>query len=44
VAVEVISKVELADAKREGVATIIEPVSPATAGALRAYSHRPDLF
>ena len=42
--VEVISKVVLNDAQRLGMAELIEPVSPATADALRTYRRLPDLF
>jgi glutamate racemase len=42
--VEVVSKVELAEEQREGVARLLEPISPATAAALRDYRHVPDLF
>ena len=42
--VTVLSKVVLPAGKRENVAAILEPVSPATAIALRGYVHVPDLF
>jgi glutamate racemase len=44
VTVQVISKVELDDEKRHGMAGLIEPVSAATARALLSYSRVPDLF
>ncbi len=44
VAVEVISKVELDDTKRNGMARRIESVSPATAAALLSYTRVPGLF
>jgi hypothetical protein len=44
VRVEVISKVELDETARHGVARLIEPVSPTTARALLSYSHVPSLF
>lgn len=44
VTVEVISKVTLTEAQRLAVAALVEPVSPATARALRVYNHVPDLF
>jgi glutamate racemase len=43
-AVRVLSKVPLPETSRERMAALIERVSPQTAAALRAYSHRPDLF
>ena len=42
--VKVVSKVVLPDAKRHNVAELLEPVSPATARALRDYTHVPALF
>jgi glutamate racemase len=42
--VEVVSKVELAEAQRRAVARRLEPLSPATARALVAYTHVPELF
>jgi len=42
--VEVVSKVALSEAKREAVAALVEAISPATARALRSYTHVPDLF
>jgi glutamate racemase len=42
--VEVISKVELSTDQREGVGRLLESSSPATAAALRAYTHVPDFF
>lgn len=44
VSVQVVSKVVLADAQRRAVARRLEPLSPATAGALLRYEHRPHLF
>jgi glutamate racemase len=44
IAVRVVSKVSLDDAQRQGVAAILEDVSPATAAALLACAHVPDLF
>ncbi|MCK7477174.1 MAG: aspartate/glutamate racemase family protein, partial [Candidatus Moduliflexus flocculans] len=44
VSVQVVSKVALAHAQRQAVARRLEPLSPATAGALLQYEHRPDLF
>jgi glutamate racemase len=44
IAIDVVSKVELTDAKREAFAAVLEPVSPATARALRDYRHVGDLF
>ena len=41
---QVVSKVILPDAKRHNVAELLEPVSPATARALRDYTHVPALF
>jgi glutamate racemase len=43
-AVGMVSKVELPEGKREAMAGLLEPVSPATAIALRAYVHVPELF
>lgn len=42
--VQVVSKVVLPDAKRRNVAELLEPVSPATARALRDYTYVPALF
>ena len=42
--VRVLSKVRLGDEQRASVAVVLERVSPATAAALRAYEHVPDLF
>ncbi len=42
--VSVLSKVRLADGKRRNIATLLEPVSPATARALRDYTCAPQLF
>jgi len=44
VTVEVISKVELDERARRGIARLIEPVSAVTARALLSYSRVPDLF
>ena len=44
VSVELVSKVTLSETARAGIARLIEPVSPATAGALLSYAHVPDLF
>lgn len=44
VSVRVVSKVVLAEDQRRAVARRLEPVSPATAGALLRYEHSPDLF
>jgi glutamate racemase len=44
IAVQVISKVALSDEQRDGIARILEPISPATADALRHYTRVPDLF
>jgi glutamate racemase len=44
ISVELISKVVLSDAARAGIARLVEPISPATAGALLSYAHVPDLF
>ncbi len=44
VSVSVVSKVTIADAKRDNVARAIGGVSPSTAAALRAYVHVPALF
>ncbi|MCX6550110.1 MAG: aspartate/glutamate racemase family protein [Acidobacteria bacterium] len=43
-AVEVVSKVTLDAAAREGIGRLVEPVSAATARALLSYSRVPDLF
>jgi glutamate racemase len=43
-AVRVISKVALSASQREAVASLVRPISPATAEALRDYNHVPDLF
>jgi glutamate racemase len=42
--VEIVSKVELPASQRQSVARRIEGISPATARALIAYRHVPDLF
>ena len=44
ISVELISKVVLSNAARAGIARLVEPISPATAGALLSYAHAPDLF
>jgi glutamate racemase len=44
VSVSVVSKVALTTGTRENVARAIEPMSPVTAEALRAYAHEPALF
>jgi len=44
VTVELISKVELDETARRGIARLIEPVSAVTARALLSYSRVPDLF
>lgn len=44
VTVDVVSKVELDERTRHGVARLVEPVSPLTARALISYAHVPDLF
>jgi hypothetical protein len=44
VSLEVVSKVVLPESKRSNVASVLEPISPATAQALRDYTHVPDLF
>lgn len=44
VRVKVISKVALSDDERSGVGELLDPISPATAEALRAYTHLPELF
>jgi len=44
ISVEVVSKVVLSDTARAGIARLVEPISPATAGALLSYAHVPDLF
>ena len=44
VSVELVSKVTLSETARAGIARLVEPVSPATAGALLSYAHVPDLF
>jgi glutamate racemase len=43
-AVRVISKVALDDGQRDGVASVLQLVSPVTAAALRTYQNIPDLF
>ena len=42
--VELVSKVTLSETARAGIARLVEPISPATAGALLSYAHVPDLF
>jgi hypothetical protein len=44
VSVELVSKVNLPEIARIGIARLVEPISPATAGALLSYAHVPDLF
>lgn len=44
VSVRVISKVALDEEQRNGVAQLLEPISPATAAALRAFERIPELF
>ena len=44
VSVELVSKVALSETARAGIARLVEPISPATAGALLSYAHVPDLF
>ena len=44
VAVELVSKVTLSETARAGIARLVEPISPATAGALLSYALVPDLF
>jgi glutamate racemase len=44
ITVNVVSKVELSETARAGIIRLVEPVSLATAQALRSYSHVPDLF
>ncbi len=44
ISVEVVSKIELGEAKRKAVARRLEPVSARTARALVAYTWTPDLF
>ena len=44
VSVELVSKVTLSETARAGIARLVEPVSPATAGALLSYAHVPNLF
>jgi glutamate racemase len=44
ISVELVSKVVLSDIARAGIARLVEPISPATAGALLSYAHVPDLF
>jgi len=44
VTVELISKVELDETARRGIARLIEPVSAVAADALLSYAHVPDLF
>jgi glutamate racemase len=44
ITVEVVSKIELGEAKRKAVARRLEPVSPRTARALVAYTWTPGLF
>ena len=44
VSVELVSKVTLSETARAGIARLVEPISPATAGALLSYALVPDLF
>ncbi len=44
ISVEVVSKVELAEAQRRAVARRLEPISACTAEALIGYTRAPDLF
>jgi glutamate racemase len=44
VSVELVSKVTLSETARTSIARLVEPISPATAGALLSYAHVPDLF
>jgi glutamate racemase len=44
ITVELISKVELDESARRGIAQLVEPVSPVTARALSSYACVPDLF
>ena len=44
ISVELVSKVILSETARAGIARLVEPISPATAGALLSYAHVPDLF
>ena len=44
ITVEVVSKIELGEAKRRAIARKLEAVSPATARALLSYTWIPDLF
>ncbi len=44
ITVEVVSKIELGEAKRKAVARLLEPVSPRTARALVSYTWTPGLF
>jgi glutamate racemase len=44
VVVKVISKVQLTADQRNGIGDLLERISPATADALRSYTHVPDLF
>jgi glutamate racemase len=44
VVVHVVSKVAISEISRVGISGLVEPVSPATARALRSYTHVPDLF
>jgi glutamate racemase len=44
VSVDLVSKVALSETARSGIARLIEPISPVTAGALLSYALVPDLF
>jgi hypothetical protein len=44
VAVEVVSRAQIFDFEVASIAALVDPVSPATAAALRAYERRRDLF
>jgi glutamate racemase len=44
VSVELVSKVTLSETARTSIARLVEPISPATAGALLSYAHVPALF
>ena len=44
VRLEVVSKVVLPEGTRSNVASVLEPISPETAQALRDYTHVPELF
>ena len=44
VSVELVSKVALSGTARAGIARLVDPISPVTAGALLSYALVPDLF